>query len=217
MPVAHPRMLASSSEKQAEMRFPDGLSCTVLDREGYPQRLGDIVCRAPRTPALLVFLRHFGCVGCEAQIASLMPRQPELSDLGVRIVLLGNGSPAHARAFVDRWALGERPVTVVTDPTLGTFRAAGLVRSTWATFGPRALFSELLAIGAGQRPRRRDGDRFQQGGALLLDATGAVAFFHANRFVGDCVSLADVVDAAMKLHLGSREVGAESFAKRGIV
>jgi hypothetical protein len=192
----------------------EGLACDVRGSDGRSQPLGAIV---GSTPAILVFLRHFGCVGCEVQVDALLPRQPELSDLGVAIVLVGSGSAEHARAFVERWGLDGRRVAVVTDPTLDTFRAAGLVRSAWATFGPRALFSELLAIGAGLRPGRADGDRFQQGGTLLLDADGSVVFAHANRFVGDVVDAADLVDAATRLHLRSTSSTGEALARRGIV
>jgi hypothetical protein len=191
-------------------RFEKGLACTVLDRNGHPSPLGALV---DGKPALLVFLRHFGCVGCDLQLTLLLPRQPELSDLGVRIVLIGNGPPEHVGAFAERWSLAEREIALVTDPSLGVFRAAGLERSAWATFGPQALWSELVAMGAGQRPRRRAGDRFQQGGTLLLDARGAAVLFHANRFVGDCVDVADVVEAAMRLRLRD-EAG---YAQRGIV
>jgi len=194
--------------------FAGGLSCDVIDRDGRSQTLGALV---GSHPALVVFLRHFGCVGCDLQVRTLLPRQPELTDLGVRIVLVGSGLPEHARAFVDRWALDERHVTVVIDPTLRVFRAAGLVRSAWATFGPRALFSELLAIGAGLRPRPPKGDSLQQGGTLLLDAAGEVVFFHANRFIGDRVNAADLVEAATRLHLGSLHLRSEAFARRGIV
>jgi peroxiredoxin len=195
-------------------RFDKGLSCSVLDRSGQARSLSrSLASLLEGRAALLVFLRHFGCVGCDLQLSLLLPRQPELADLGVRIVLIGNGPPEHAAAFSERWSLAEREIDLVTDPSLGVFRAAGLERSAWATFGPQAMWSELLAMGAGQRPRRRAGDRFQQGGTLLLDQSGAVVFFHANRFVGDCVDAADVVDAAMRLRLGA----AEAFAARGIV
>ena len=184
----------------------------VIDRGGRARALRSVVLPGP---TLLVFLRHFGCVGCEALVTALVPRQPELSDLGVRIVLVGNGAPEHLRGFAERHGLDERHVTLVTDPSLAVFAAARLLRSTWATFGPRSLFTEARAIGRGLRPGRRHGDRLQQGGALLLDERGEVVSRHVDAFVGDHARPEDVVDAAMRLRL--QGAATADLAERGIV
>ena len=108
----------------------------VFDRAGNAQLLG---ASWVDRPCVLVLLRHFGCIGCAVAVADLAPRLREIDAAGTRTVLLGNGSPTSIAGFMERNALDDKPVTLLTDPSLAAFRAAGLQRSAWATFGPRAV------------------------------------------------------------------------------
>jgi len=99
-------------------------------------------------------------------------RLPELEGLGVSVVLVGNGPPTALAAFVREMSLEGRRVTVVTDPSLASFRAAGLRRAR--VHGLRAAIETLRALGAGYRQRRRAGDAMQLGGAFLVDEAGRV-------------------------------------------
>ena len=56
-------------------------------------------------PAVLVFLRHFGCVACSEHITLLAPQLHELTRLGVAVVYIGNGTPNFIEGFVDRNAI----------------------------------------------------------------------------------------------------------------
>jgi peroxiredoxin len=153
---------------------------------------------------LLVLLRHFGCVGCAEQVTELAPRLDELARAGVRVVLVGNGTPAQLATFLERHALAHALVDVVTDPSLGVYRALGLVRSRWATVGPRALYETARAMGAGHPHQSAEGDPTQQGGSILVDAGGMVRFSWRNRSIGDHASSSDLVEAALKLAIETR-------------
>jgi hypothetical protein len=150
-------------------------------------------------PALLLFLRHFGCVGCAQQVTELSPRLGELREAGLRTVLVGNGTPPMIDAFVARHALDDKACEIVTDPSLGVFRAADLIRSAWATIGFRALVDMARALSEGHRHPAVQGDRWQQGGALLVDGGGRVVLYHRNVSLGDHPSAADLVEAALAL------------------
>ena len=121
--------------------------------------------------------------------------------MGIRTVLIGNGPPASIEDFIERFLLVAKPVTVVTDPQLESFRAAGLVRSWWATIGPRALWDFARETGRGHLNRRVDGDARQQGGTLLVDNKGQLVWYHRNESMGGYPSTVDVVDAALRLVL----------------
>jgi len=162
--------------------------------------------------ALVVFLRHFGCVGCSQQVAVLTPRLLELDQLGVKTFLVGNGLPEHIDAFVERHQLGDKTVMVLTDPSRRAFKAAGFRRSVWSTFGVRAIWDALRAFGAGHRQYGLEGDPFQQGGVVLVDEHGRVAFHHENRTLADYTEPGDVVEAALRVF-----VKQEHAAKRGVV
>jgi len=177
---------------------PPLADAVLLDRAGAGRRLGSFW---EKQPCVVVMLRHFGCIGCDVTVTELAPRLGELHAAGARTLLIGNGEPAAIDGFVERHALADRPVDVVTDPSLEAFRAAGLLRSAWATFGPRAIVDYVRAMGAGFVPRKVAGDLLQQGGALVVDAGGRVVFHRASKSLSDHADGSDLVDAALALAL----------------
>ena len=134
-----------------------------------------------------------------------MARLPELEGLGVSVVLVGNGPPPALAAFVRDMSLERRRVTVVTDPSLAAFRAAGLRRPR--VHGLRAAIETVRALGAGYRQRRRAGDAMQLGGAVLVDEAGRVLYHHRGRSPGDLADPSDIVQAALALLVERRAAG----------
>ena len=121
------------------------------------------------------------------------------------VVLVGNGPPAALPAFVRDMSLERRRVTVVTDPSLASFQAAGLRRPR--VHGVRAVIETLRALGAGYRQRRRAGDAMQLGGAFLVDGAGRVVYHHRNQSPGDLADPSDIVQAALALLVERRAAG----------
>jgi peroxiredoxin len=175
---------------------PELGEATVLDREGRPHRLGSCW---ERGPCVVVLLRHFGCIGCDVTVTELAPRLDEIHAAGARTVLVGNGAATSIEGFVERHALADKPVSIFTDPSLAVFRAAGLVRSAWATYGPRSIADYTRAVVAGFVPRKTEGDVLQQGGTLVVDAGGRVVLHRVARSLGDHADASDLVDAALSL------------------
>lgn len=132
-------------------------------------------------------------------MARLAPRLLDLHELGLTTVFVGNGLPSHIDGFIARHGLGDKKVTVVTDPSLKTFAAAGFARSVWSTLGPRAVWGELRAFGAGYRQYGIEGDPYQQGGVVLVDQDGTIAYYYANATPGAHADTGDIVDVAFKL------------------
>lgn len=121
------------------------------------------------------------------------------------VVLVGNGPPAALAAFVREMSLEGRRMTVVTDPSLASFRAAGLRRPR--VHGLRAVIETLRALGAGYRQRRRAGDAMQLGGAFLVDEAGRVLYHHRGQSPGDLADPSDIVQAALALLVERRAAG----------
>jgi AhpC/TSA antioxidant enzyme len=134
-----------------------------------------------------------------------MARLPELEGLGVSVVLVGNGPPSALPAFVRDMGLERRGVTAVTDPSLASFRAAGLGRPRVHRW--RAIVETLRAFGAGYRQHRGAGDARQLGGAVLVDEAGRVLYYHRGRSPGDLADPSDVVQAALALLVARRAAG----------
>ena len=152
-------------------------------------------------PALVVFLRHFGCPCGNAQVAELTPCLGELDRLGMRTVLVGNGAPNFIGGFKERFGLFDKEVELVTDPTLRAFRAAGLRRSWWLAYGPQGLWDALMAIGRGHIGRFGQGDAFQQGGTLVVAVDGVVVLYHRNLTKGGHLPAVEIVETAMRFAL----------------
>lgn len=173
---------------------------TAHDERGAPTPLAPLL--APT--ALLVFLRHFGCIGCAQQVGDLRPRLGELASLGVRVTLLGCGSPDALRAFIAREHISP-PITTLTDPSGLAHDAARLTRSWWGGRGPGAALGYLLARSQGYEQHASlvaasegEGDRSRQGGALLID-DGRVLYHHRATRLGDLPRLVEIVDLALAL------------------
>lgn len=116
----------------------------------------------------------------------------EIESRGAKLHLIGNGAPN----FID----GFREVTgytgsIYTDPSLKSYEAAGLLRSKRATFGLRSLKAGVKSFAQGERQGSRQGDPFQQGGAVVISSDAEVLYSHRSSAGGDNVSAADLLRA----------------------
>lgn len=101
---------------------------------------------------------------------------------GAEIVAVGNGSPKHAREFVESEGV---PFLVLTDPSRKTYRAAGLASGLAKTFAPKSLALSLPALVRGFRQSRTKGHPFQQGGAFVFAKGGRELFAFRSRVAGE--------------------------------
>ena len=150
------------------------------------------------SPSLLVFVRHFGCIGCSENVSLLSSRWSELSALGVRTFIIGVGPRMFIEPFRERQNLVDAPVDILTDPTLETHQAAGLMYGLWGGFRPKALLEMGRAFTNGHVSRKPEGDIRQHAGALFIDGHGTVCLYHRNQSLGDHVSGQAIVDVALR-------------------
>lgn len=174
------------------------LGCAVIDAAGGQLTLRELI---EGRAALLVFVRHFGCIGCSENIGLLSPRFAELSDLGMRIVVIGCGPALFIDGFRERHRLLHGPAEVYTDPTLAIQRAAGLAYGLWGGFRPRAVYEQARAFVNGHVFRSPEGDIRQQAGAVIVDMSGVVRLSHRSESLGDHVRGQQIVDVALAIWL----------------
>jgi peroxiredoxin len=160
---------------------------TVLDINASPVRLGDVWVDRP---ALVVWLRHFGCLFCREQAAELDAARPRIEAMGAELVFVGNGTPRAARWFRDKFAPGS---TMLTDPDLRSYQLIGARSGILSTLGPRAWGPGLRAFRRGARQSSVKGHPFQQGAVLLITPDGDVAYSHISVAAGDHPTLAEVL------------------------
>lgn len=116
----------------------------------------------------------------------------EIESRGAKLHLIGNGGPSFIEGFRE---LTGYTGSIYTDPSLKTYEAAGLIRSVRATVGIRSLKAGVKSLVAGERQGPRQGDPWQQGGALVVSSEGQVLFSQQSSAGGDNVSPAELIGA----------------------
>ena len=150
-------------------------------------------------PSALIFVRHFGCIGCSENISLLAPRLPELVKLGFRVAIIGCGAPLFISGFRERNRLLHLPIDVFSDEKLESYQQLQLAYGFRYGLGPRGIYEMAKAFVRGHRSSNIQGDPRQQAGALLIDQEGVVQFYHRNESLGDHVSPSALVKAALTL------------------
>jgi NAD(P)-dependent dehydrogenase (short-subunit alcohol dehydrogenase family) len=125
----------------------------------------------------------------------LCDRWKEIEARGAALAIVGNGNAAFAAAFREDLELPPE-VTLLVDPELRAYRAAGLRRGRVEALSPRVAWNGLRAFGRGFRQTGIEGDPWQLGGAFVLRPDGACTFRQASREAGDHADL-DALLAAL--------------------
>jgi peroxiredoxin len=139
--------------------------------------------------AMLVFLRHFGCIACRAQVKEMWARNSQYAAKGCQLIFIGNGSPKHIKRFKEDFGIN---VPIYTDPSLATYRAAGFKKSLIGTVGPKAIIFGQKLRSDGHVSDGIQGNVFQQGGVLCIDQQGKLLFGYVSKHLGDFPKKEDI-------------------------
>ena len=165
---------------------PDG---RLLDPEGRDVRLS---ATWTDQPAVVVFLRYFGCPFCQVQVVALRRDEALFRGSGARVVLVGHGNHDDAIAFLQAKRV---PFPVLLDPGRALYRAYGLMQGkVMQVLSPRTAMPSLRAeLSPETRQRGLKGGSFMQmPGTFVIDTGGVVRFrggliqfAHRNKHVAD--------------------------------
>lgn len=164
-------------------------STTVLNAAGGTTRLGELW---QATPAVVVWLRHFGCLFCKEQTEEFRVRRDDIEARGARLVFVGNGGRRYASGFRDEFC---PDCTVLTDPRLTSYRLIGARSGVLNTLGPQAWGAGIRALARGARQQRTQGSPFQQGGVLVIAPGDKVVYSYLSSAAGDHPRVDDVIAA----------------------
>jgi AhpC/TSA antioxidant enzyme len=164
-------------------------SIVVFDPDGRPVRMGTLW--ADRT-AVLMFVRHFGCLFCRQQIADIRPFLDRIRACGAELVVIGPGSIEEARVFRDEQR-GDFPL--LTDPDRQAYRALEMRHGLGSILGLPVLMRSLNALKAGFRQSRVAGDPLQQGGVVVIAPGGVERLRIISRHAGDHPTPAQILAA----------------------
>ena len=82
---------------------------------------------AARSPALVIFLRSFGCTFCREAMADVAAVRDQIRAAGAAVAFVHGGSEAEATPWFAKYGLSD--VAQISDPTLAHYRAFGLGRT----------------------------------------------------------------------------------------
>jgi peroxiredoxin len=172
-----------SVTNQNETALENLANAIVLNESGDALRLG---LTWAKSPAILIFLRHFACIACRGHAQQVWRRRETYEQAGARVYFIGNGLPQHIPAF--RKEMGLDGATILTDPDLAAFDAAGFKRSFLGTFGTQAAFNffSLRKQGLWQTiSEPGQGNRLQLGGVVLMMPDGHLRYKYTSVALGD--------------------------------
>jgi peroxiredoxin len=168
------------------MHLRDLANIELLNHKGRPVFFGDLW---REQPAVIAFVRHFGCLFCFEQVAEMVEVSAEIRRWGGRFCVVGNGTPLHARVFMDEARL---EADVFTDPARLVYAGLEMRHGVFTTWNPTTTQHARRAYARGFRQRGVRGDRWQQGGALVVATDGSVAFLQRFAVAGERTDLADL-------------------------
>jgi peroxiredoxin len=178
------------------------------DSEGHPVRLGDLWSERP---AVLAFLRHFGCVFCRQLAVDLHSHRRQFDEADVELAMIGFGTLEEAREFLARQNVDLR---LLVDPNRKVYELAGAKVATLnEVIGPRQIWRGFVAT-IMSRLRQGSivvhqgkilGHAAQLGGVLVIAPDGSVRYAYLSEESGDNPPAREVLAAARAIrpHLNS--------------
>ena len=165
-----------------EMKAQDGTSLAVLSE---------------KSPVLLVFLRHFGCMFCIEAMKDIAGRRKALETRGVLICMVHMADTVTAESYFREYGLAG--ITHISDPDCEYYSKFGLIKGDFGQlFGLRVWLrtAELAIKDISNWRRKRIGDGFQMPGVFLLHKRSILAkFIHSQ--VSDRPDYDEIASCAM--------------------
>jgi peroxiredoxin len=166
---------------------PDHL---FVDKAGRQIQLSDLWSGAGKG-LLLVFLRHFSCLFCKAQIGDLKAHYQQIRDAGYDVAAVGQGSEARAARFAEDNHL---PFPVFGDKQRETYNAYGLTSDRFGSFlVPDAYRAGIKALMGGYLPGMPEGSLTQNPGVFLIDRDGRILRERIGQHAGDFATIPEIM------------------------
>jgi len=199
-PLRRPSWMLDTVRTREQPATPEGIDAlaeiSLPDQDGHPVRLRDLWQDGP---AVIVWLRQFGCPFCRAYSVELNRKRDRFIDVGARLVLIGQGTPEDAARF--RRYLGIE-LQILTDLDRVTYLWAGTKLATLdELIGPLVVGRGLLRM---VRQRvfigHNTADEAQLGGSIVVMPDGGVPFAHMSRDASDVASPFELLAALPSRH-----------------
>ena len=140
---------------------------TILN-EMVTDKGSDLYALSNKSPVLLVFLRHFGCIFCREALKDLSLKRSELVQKGVHIVFVHMADNETADKYFKKYNLSG--VDHISDPECKFYAAFSLAKGTFSQlFGLKNWIraAEITTLGT-PISITQIGDGFQMPGIFVL-------------------------------------------------
>jgi hypothetical protein len=129
---------------------------------------------------------------CREHVVQLRHQIDAIHAAGGELVVLGSGTPNFMAGFREQtdWR-----GPLYSDPTLASYRAAGLQNAMWRNFTPLGAVFAVRALARGHMQGRTQGDPSQQGGVLVILPPGRIVYEHISKLAGDNAPAPEVAQA----------------------
>jgi len=164
---------------------------SLPDHDGRSTRIRDLWRDGP---AVIVWLRQFGCPFCRAYAVELNRARAHFFDAGARLILIGQGTPEDAGRFRRHLSI---ELQVLTDADRVTYLWAGTKLATLdELIGPLVVGRAVVRM-ARERVLigHNTADEAQLGGSIVVTPNGRVAFAHISRDASDVARPGDLLAA----------------------
>ena len=129
-------------------------------------------------PAVLIVMRHLGCLPCREHLLEVSRRRAEFG--GARLVCVTFVQGAPLAAYERELALAG--IEYFGDPARAAYAALGFERASFARvwLHPAVWRRYAALIARGRRPHPPGQDVYQLGGDVILDAGGRLRWVYAS-------------------------------------
>ncbi len=166
---------------------------SVLDSQGKAHTISGFW---KQKTAILVYLRHFGCIACRAHAQDVWQHRETLERNGSRIYFIGNGEPKYIEIFRNEFKLGDAPI--YTDPRLAAFAAAGFRHGIVHLVSPKSAINMGKLTLAGHKNgnplNSAFGSNRQMGGVIVVHPGTRVTYHYISEALGDVPNATDIPD-----------------------
>ena len=181
---------AREREQPATPEHIDALAeISLPDQDSNPVRLRDLWRDGP---AVIVWLRQFGCPFCRAYAVELNRARDRFTIAGARLVLIGQGTPDDAARFRRRMQI---QLQVLADADRVTYLWAGTKLATLdELIGPVVVVRALIAMASNRVViGHNTADEAQLGGSIVVLPDGTMPFSHISRNAADMAPVDEIL------------------------
>ena len=142
---------------------------------------------AGNNPAVLIFLRYYGCPVCQMEMAKIKQEIDLIRKKGVRAFVVLQSAPETLASLTGK---GDWPFTIISDPQGKVFKLYGVDAGGIIKYlHPAGLIAAIKAVRQGFRHGKFEGKETQLPAAFAMTGDKVIKYVHYGENISDMPSL----------------------------